>query len=192
MGKSFCVHQPALSVALCLCAVVPLCMQNELQLIKNKPCNICIRFQSIGEKNVISPQQNIKEKERKLKTCDQFLRKSQVFYKDTFWLFQLWAPWVVWPSLWFSNGWKTSVSIFLWLLNWRAQLVSFLCAFVWNVRNYTKNWALKQFAEVWISEGIRWVLCQLERGRNLWERRVIRYWEETKQDSGEDFPANNV
>ena len=61
-----------------LCASVSLCIQNELQLIKNKPsktCNICIRFQSVGEKNVISPQQNIKEKEKKLKTCDHFLRK---------------------------------------------------------------------------------------------------------------------
>ena len=70
--------------SLWLYASVPLCIQNELQLIKNKLCNICIRFQSIGEKNVISPQQNIKEKEKKLITCDQFLRKSQVFYKDTF------------------------------------------------------------------------------------------------------------
>ena len=62
-----------------------LCIENELQLIKNKPGGkICIRFQSVGEKNVISPQQNIKEKEKKLKTCDQFLRKSQFFYKDTF------------------------------------------------------------------------------------------------------------
>ena len=57
---------------------------------------------------------------------------------------------------------------------------------------FYKKWASTQFAEVWISEGIRWVLCQLERGRNLWERRVIRYWEETKQYSREDFLANKM
>ena len=77
--NSFCVSQPALSV--------PLCIQNELQLIKNKPCNtcnICIRFQSVGEKNVISPQQNIKEKEKKLKTCDQFFEKIAIFLQRYF------------------------------------------------------------------------------------------------------------
>ena len=64
---------------------MPLCIQNELQLIKNKPGGkICIRFQSVGEKNVILPQQNIKEKEKKLKTCDQFLRKSQFFLQRYF------------------------------------------------------------------------------------------------------------
>ena len=69
-----------------LSASVPLCIQNELQLIKNKPsktCNICIRFQSVGEKNVISPQQNIKEKEKKLKTCDQFF---EIFFLQRYFL----------------------------------------------------------------------------------------------------------
>ena len=69
--NSFCASQPAL-----FCASMPLCIQNEPQLIKNKLGKICIWFQSVREKNVISPQQNIKEKEKKLKTCDQFLRKQ--------------------------------------------------------------------------------------------------------------------
>ena len=79
--NSFCASQPAL-----FCASLPLCIQNELQLIKNKPCNtcnICIRFQSVGEKNVISPQQNIKEKEKKLKTCDQFF---EIFFLQRYFL----------------------------------------------------------------------------------------------------------
>ena len=70
-----------------LYASVPLCIWNEPQVIKNKPgkiCNICIRFQSIGEKNVISPQQNIKEKEKKLKTCDQFFEKIAIFLQRYF------------------------------------------------------------------------------------------------------------
>ena len=32
-------------------------------------------------------------------------------------------PGAVWPNLWFSNGWKTLVSILSWFLNWRAGLI---------------------------------------------------------------------
>ena len=41
----------------------------------------------------------------------------------------------------------------------------------------------KSGSEVWISEGIRWVLCQLERRAGICGKgRVIRYWdEETRQ-----------
>ena len=60
-----------------LCASVPLCIQNELQLIKNKPGGkICIRFQSVGEKNVISPQENIKE------TFEIEVSDYELFFKD--------------------------------------------------------------------------------------------------------------
>ena len=140
-----------------LCASVPLCIQNELQLIKNKPsktCNICIRFQSVGEKNVISPQQNIKEKEKKLKTCDQFFEN---FFLQRYFLIVPTAS---------ALGGVTKFMVFKRLENIGVNLlmafklactIGFipLCFCLKCSIYYIKNWASAQFAEVWISEGIR-------------------------------------